>query len=110
METKPNQLDLNELIENNRYQLSIHSAETISEQEARLSILKTTATYERRRDSCLHLVEGTAVITVVGLCAWLIIKGPTSSDEVKWAIATLSAVTADFLGFLTGKLVKPLQS
>lgn len=108
--TKPNLLDLNELVESNRYQLSIHSVETISEQEARLSILKTTATYERRRDLCLHLVAATAVITVVGLCAWLIIRGPTSSDEVKWAIATLSAITAGFLGFLTGKLVKPLQS
>ena len=108
--TKPNQLDLNELVESNRYQLSIYSAETVSEQEARLSILKTSAVYERRRDLCLHLVAAIAVITVVGLCAWLIIRGPTSSDEVKWAIATLSAVTAGFLGFLTGKLMRPLQS
>lgn len=108
--TKRNQLDLNELVESNRYQLSIYSAETVPEQEARLSILRTIATYERRRDLCLHLVAATAVITVVGLCAWLIIRGPTSSDEVKWAIATLSAITAGFLGFLTGKLVRPLQS
>jgi hypothetical protein len=108
--TKPNQLDLNELVESNRYQVSIYSAETVTEQEARLSILKTTAVYERRRDFCLHLVAAVAVITVVGLCAWLIIRGPTSSDEVKWSIATLSAVTAGFLGFLTGKLMKPLQS
>jgi hypothetical protein len=103
-------LDLNELVESNRYQLSIYSAETVAEQEARLSILKATTIYERRRDLCLHLVAAIAVVTVVGLCAWLIMRGPTSSDEVKWAIATLSAVTAGFLGFLTGKLVRPLQS
>lgn len=108
--TKPNQLNLNELVESNRYQLSIYSAETLPEQEARLSILKTTATYERRRDLCLHLVAAITVITVVGLCAWLILTGSTSSDLMKWAIATLSAVTAGFIGFLTGRLVRPLES
>lgn len=108
--TKPGQLNLNDIVESNRYQLSIYAAETLPEQEARLSIQKTIATYERRRDLCLHLVAAIAVMIVVGLCAWLIIRGPTSSDEVKWAIATLSAVTAGFLGFLTGKLVRPLQS
>lgn len=107
---QPNQVNLNELVESNRYQLSIHAAETLPEQEARLSILRSAAEYERRRDLCLHLVAALVVITVVALCAWLIITGFPSSEEVRWAIATLSAVMAGFLGFLTGKLMKPLQS
>ena len=108
--TQPNQLNLNELVESSRYQLSIYSAETLIEQEARLSILKTTADYERKRDLCLHVVAGITITIVVGLCAWLILSGSASSDVIKWAIATLSAVTAGFLGFLTGKLVRPLNS
>jgi len=107
MKQSPNEIDLNQLIESNRYELIITSVETVYELETRLRDRKETATYERRRDLALHLVAATAVITIVTLCVWLLVKGSPTSDEAKWATATLSAVVAGVLGFWTGTLTRP---
>lgn len=107
MKESPNEIDLNQLVESKRYELIITSVETVSELETRLSDLKETAAYERRRDLALHVVAAMAVITIVTLCVWLLVKGSPTSDEVKWATTTLSAVVAGLLGFWTGTLTRP---
>lgn len=107
MKQSPDQIDLNQLIEDKRYELIITSVETVSELETRLKVLKEIAAYERRRDLALHMVASIAVVTIVTLCVWLLVKGSPTSDETKWATTTLSAVVAGLLGFWTGTLTRP---
>jgi predicted transcriptional regulator len=107
MTDSPNQVDLNQVIENKQYELIITSIETISELETRLKALQEAATYERRRDLALHFVAAMVVMAIVALCVWLLLKGSPTSDEARWATTTLSAVVAGVLGFWTGALTRP---
>jgi hypothetical protein len=106
MQDSATQVDLDHLIERRQYELVITTIETVSQPNVNLEVHTETTSDGQRRSLLPRLVAGVALATIVGFCLWLLLKESPSSDEAKWAAATLSAVVAGLLGFWTGTLTR----
>lgn len=101
------QVDLDQLIERKEYELVIRSIETVSQQDVRVSAHNVTTANGRRLYRVIQVIAAMAIMTIVLLCVWLLLKESPSSDETKWATTTLSAVIGGIVGFWTATRTRP---
>jgi apolipoprotein N-acyltransferase len=102
-EHQGNKLDLDEHAERRNWKLEIASEEHPQERDFRHTQQAASAKQQRIRDGVL---VGVAVIFILALatsCMAISFSHETTSEDKKWAWATLTLITGAALGYLFGR-------
>lgn len=80
--------------------------EPIEEMRARLRIKEQDAKYKRITEFITWIAGLLMILTIFGICIWIIIRDGWTADEKKFAFGLVLSIITGFLGFITGRASK----
>jgi uncharacterized ion transporter superfamily protein YfcC len=82
------------------------TTEPIEEMRTRLRIKEQDAKYKRIKELFAWIAGLIMILTMFGLCIWIIVRDGWTIDEKRLAFGLVFAIITGFLGFITGRVSK----